>query len=134
MANGRSNNNDWAEKREFKRAPVNFFLSYKVCQPLAEGEVPKEEVAQAIDISEGGMGILTSVKPPSSPGQDTLLSLNFDLTMRDGSTRAISAVGAVRYSIMLFDQAKNRVGLQFVKIDDKDKEIIAAFVASSMLL
>ena len=122
-----------SERRVFKRVAVTFFVTYKVLQPLVEGAEPQELFAQAVDISEGGMGLLFEIKPPTLTGQETHLALSFEITLRDGSAHAIAAKGAVRYCTQTFGQTGCRAGIQFIEIDEKDKELIAAFVASSFL-
>jgi len=114
--------NDQSERREYPRVPVDFLVTFKVLEKSSP-----EEVATALDISVGGVGLLASAEI-SSPEGRAQISLTFDLPCLSGESRPVSATGEVRYCLKLTEENRYRVGVKFLQIADEDKLAIADFV------
>jgi len=119
------------ERRKHERLKVEFTLNYRVDTPL---EVrmsigwDSEVDALMVDLSEGGMAILTSCDIPVG----SVLSINFtliNLTAIEDEERikTLSITGEVRSNFMV-DNTDRRLGIKFIQIGQKDKEAIAEFV------
>jgi len=120
-----------SDRRRHERLKVEFTLNYRVDTPL---EVrmsigwDSEVDALMVDLSEGGMAILTSCDIPVG----SVLSINFtliNLTAIEDEERikTLSIAGEVRSNFRV-DQADRRLGIKFVQINQKDKEAIGEFV------
>ena len=88
--------------------------------------------AQMIDLSQVGLAIATKYNIPAG----TLLSIRFDLAkMNEKGTasfyQAIKVAGDVRSNIKL-SKDEYRLGICFLKIDDKDKAMIEEFVSMAL--
>lgn len=80
--------------------------------------------AEIFDISEGGVGIITSYFLPRG------IILNLKICGKCfGLERDIGAIGEVRYSISN-KQFGYKCGIKFIDMPVADKEIIANFIAS----
>lgn len=123
------------ERRKFERLRVDFILNYRVDTPL---EVrmsigwDSEVDALMVDLSEGGMAILTSCDIPVS----SVLSINFTLInltaiSDEDRIKTLSIAGEVRSNFVV-DKADRRLGIRFVQISQKDKEVIADFVRMTL--
>ncbi len=120
-----------SDRRRHERLKVEFTLNYRVDTPL---EVrmsigwDSEVDALMVDLSEGGMAILTSCDIPVG----SVLSINFtliNLTAIEDEERikTLSIAGEVRSNFSV-DNTDRRLGIKFVQINQKDKEAIAEFV------
>lgn len=123
------------DRRRHERLKVEFTLNYRVDTPL---EVrmsigwDSEVDALMVDLSEGGMAILTSCDIPVG----SVLSINFtliNLTAIEDEERikTLSIAGEVRSNFRV-DQADRRLGIKFVQINQKDKAAIAEFVSMTI--
>jgi len=123
------------ERRKHERLKVEFTLNYRVDSPL---EVrmsigwDSEVDALMVDLSEGGMAILTSCDIPVS----SVLSINFtliNLTAIEDEERikTLSITGEVRSNFTV-DKTDRRLGIKFTQISQKDKEAIAEFVRMTL--
>ncbi len=122
----RSDIADWTEKRKYRRVPVCFHLRYSP-EGARETEVSvgeEERQASIVNISEGGLAILTDRAVPEM----TKLDLRFDLSRQDKTVSSISAVGQVCHNLPLLDRSRFHVGIEFIMIKDADRERIAQFV------
>jgi c-di-GMP-binding flagellar brake protein YcgR len=114
------------EKRKFQRVPVAFFLRYHSsgtcdCDAVVGVEARR---AAVINISEGGLGLLTEDPIP----EETKLDLEFHLEDQGKPLSVISAVGQVCYNILSADRKKYHTGIEFIMIKEKDRERVASFV------
>lgn len=123
------------ERRKFQRLKVDFTLNYRVDSPL---EVrmsigwDSEVDALMVDLSEGGMAILTNCDIPIS----SILSINFTLinltaVSDDERIKKLDITGEVRSNIAI-DKTDRRLGVKFIQISQKDKEAIAGFVRMTL--
>ena len=131
MSQGQTNKNPWDEKRQFKRVNISFTVMYKINSPLTvsmmvEGE---RKAAMALDISEGGMGVLINYDIPKS----TIVTLKFAIVDLAASTvedqcRSLELEGAVRYSLYVKEKYAYRVGIRFINISNNERKFIGKFV------
>jgi len=118
------------EKRKYKRVNVSFTVVYEVNSPLSvRMKVNNKEVnAIALDLSEGGIAVLTSYDIPKL----TLVKVKFiifneNALNKEERSRWIEVKGEVRYNISTKEKAF-RVGVCFVGISAADRTFIADFV------
>lgn len=118
------------ERRKFKRLRVNFTVVYQVDRPLVARMTlgwRKEVEALMLDLSEGGMAIITDYNIPPL----TILSIKFTLINLTLSSekriRVMRLTGQVRYNIPT-DKKEHRLGVCFLEIDEEDRLAIADFV------
>ena len=121
------------ERRKFKRLRVNFTVIYQVDKHLVARMMlgwRKEVEALMIDLSEGGMAILTNYNIPVS----TILIIKFTLinltVSSDKRIRVMRMMGQVRYN-MPSEKKEHRLGICFIEIDEEDRKTIADFVKIS---
>lgn len=119
------------ERRASPRVPVDFLVSYDICRSSGEPS-QDEKQAIALDISEGGIGLMTNFEIPAASTGHVRLRLKFDLILNNGQSHDICSLGEARYCFKVFGESKWHVGIQFVDLKEEDKEIIAAFVRSSL--
>lgn len=116
------------ERRKFKRVKVKLVVIYRKDRPLDvtihEGD--KEVKATMLDISEGGISILTEADIPVS----TTILIRFTLIKTDKDHADfygnMELRGEVRYNRLT--GKSHRVGICFLDISDADKHNIADFV------
>ncbi|MFH0838874.1 MAG: PilZ domain-containing protein [Candidatus Omnitrophota bacterium] len=122
------------ERRQFERIEVSFIVVYKVNTPL----VVRIKVGDkwfdgiALDLSEGGMAILTNHELPSK----TLVTVKFILI----NDRAISS--AYKYRAMeteaevcyarLTKGRGYRIGIRFTNAGEEERTFIARFVKAEL--
>ena len=124
-----SENYSGENRRKFERIPVTFAVFYRVNSPLhIRMQVGDKEVdALAIDISEGGMALLTNYEIPAS----TIVTVKF-IIVNDKAvsaakrSRSINVQGEVRYS-SLTNRKAYRLGVKFIDLSDDDREFIGEF-------
>lgn len=115
-----------AEKRKSRRVEVLFDLVYKVgATPAVSVKVgDKDKYATTMDISEGGMAIMTDYSVPVL----TELDITFHLIYKDHQTPPMSAIGRVCYISVAANRKGYRLGIEFIKIKDEDRKRIIDFV------
>ncbi len=117
------------ERRKFKRVKANFTAIFRIDKPIyVRMMVGNREVdGVLLDLSEGGLCILTTFDIPAS----TILLIKFVLidahSFADNRIAKMDIVGEVRYNI-LFGKQEHRLGICFTQISDKDRKTIADFV------
>jgi len=126
-----NNNYSGEEKRKFKRVKIKFKLDvvYRKDQPLdvrlRDGD--KEYRATMIDISEGGMSIMTEAKIPVS----NVLCIKFTLVRMEKESvdffGEMEVRGEVRYCLGLMPRVF-RLGISFVNVNEKEKQQILNFI------
>ena len=118
------------EKRKFKRVKVSFTVVYEVNSPLSvRMKVNNKEVnAIALDLSEGGIAVLTSYDIPKLTSVKVkFIIFNENAINNERRSRSIEVKGDVRYSILTKEKAF-RIGICFVDISSEDRIFIADFV------
>jgi len=117
------------KKRHFRRARVSLTVVYRANEPLSVRMLTADKEIQAtmVDLSEGGMAVLTNYSLP----QSSILLMRFTLfkiIKEDVSFYGpVSITGEVRYNTMV-DKDLYRLGICFIKIEEQDKREIANFV------
>jgi c-di-GMP-binding flagellar brake protein YcgR len=118
------------DRRRFQRLRMNLSVIYRVDQPVTVrmmiGE--KEVEATTLDLSEGGMGLLTEYNIPAG----TSLFIKFTLfkVSSDGKVNFYGPVvigGEVRSSVL--SEKKYRLGICFSQIEPQDKTEMASFLS-----
>jgi c-di-GMP-binding flagellar brake protein YcgR len=117
------------DRRRFQRLRMNLSVIYRVDQPVTVrmmiGE--KEIEATTMDLSEGGMGLLTEYNIPVR----TSLFIKFSLfkVNSDGKVNFYGPVvigGDVRSNVL--SEKKYRLGICFSRIDPQDKTEMKSFL------
>ncbi|MCK4518814.1 MAG: PilZ domain-containing protein [Candidatus Omnitrophica bacterium] len=117
------------EKRKSERVEVSFTVTYRVNKPptifmLVGG---KEVCALMMDLSEGGMALLTEYEMPAG----TELSIKFTLINFEADKEhyvwLMEIVGKVIYCGP-GEKGESRLGINFTQIEKKDRAAIADFV------
>ena len=119
------------ERRRFKRIEVDFTVFYRVYSPLAvRMRIGDREInALALDISEGGMAVLTSEGAPlSSIATVKFIMLDENTISTESRTRSIVVQGEVRYNFWMEKEKEYRLGIKFTGLSDDDRNFIANFV------
>jgi len=119
------------ERRGFKRVEVNFTVLYKVNSPLeVRMRIGDKEIdALALDISEGGMAILTDYDLPAlSIVTVRFIMLDDNAPSAESRTRSIVVQGEVRYNFWMEKEKEYRLGIKFTGLSDDDRNFIANFV------
>ena len=117
------------ENRRFKRIKANISVFFRIARPAAISLLisRKEVRGTVLDLSQGGISIITNYDIPKS----TLLLIKFTLFKVDCSDVCfygpMEIEGKVTYSLKL---ARNeyRVGICFKKIRRQDKADISNFI------
>lgn len=117
-----------AERRKFARVPLIVDFYYKVERPpeirMKIGD--RTESAFLMDMSEGGIGFVSGIELP----EGTELDITFNLVIKEAANPKIQAVGTVRHCTLQPDSRTYRIGLEFTKIEEGEKELIAQYVRS----
>ncbi len=116
------------ERRQHKRAPVNFNLLYKVQLPAqVRVQVGKmERPAFVQDISEGGLGLLINSEIPP----EALLKVKFSLTSKDEQGVKKTQNFELDVQVCYCMRVKNayRVGVSFVNIVMSERLFVSNYV------
>ncbi len=122
-----------SERRRFKRVRVSLTVFYRVNEPLTVRMMTKDREIKAtiVDLSEGGMAVLTDYALPEA----TVLFIRFTLFKVDKEDVTfygpVEITGEVRYN-NLVDRDVYRLGISFTKITEQDKMEITNFVKMAM--
>ena len=120
------------ERRKFKRLRVNLAIVFRMNNTSKMRMVVenKEIHATMIDLSEGGLAILTN----HDLSEDALLSLKFTLFKVDSDDVSfygpMEIEGTIRYRQTLANN-EYRLGIVFTAIDKEDRKEIDAFVKNA---
>ena len=118
-----------ADRRKFKRLKASLIVIYRVHKPLeALVRIGTREInALMLDLSEGGMAIVTNCNIPVS----TILLIKFTLinpyTFDDERIRTMEITGQIRNNALL-EKKEYRLGVCFTQIAKEDRIAIANFV------
>ncbi len=117
------------ERRKYKRIPVNFIVKYCIRKPMdAIMLIGNMEIkAVMIDLSEGGMAIITDYGIPLG----TELALKFTLvdiytSDQEDNNKIIETLGRVTYCTPI--DKTNRIGISFTEISKQHVSTITDFV------
>ena len=120
------------EKRKFPRVKDNVFIRYL----SGSSSYPKAR-AVASDISAGGL--MFETEENIIPGGELKMDLYQPVKRSKNMLFAISVLAKVIWRTTIpkdnFEQGKNsyRLGLKFLEIKEKDREIISSYVAETAL-
>lgn len=120
------------ERRVFKRLRVNLAIVFRVDKTSkTRMQIENQEIrATMIDLSEGGLSILTNHDIP----EGSLLTMKFTLFKVDSEDVSfygpMDIVGEVRYHHALSNN-EYRLGIVFKKVDTQDRGEIASFIGNS---
>ena len=128
------NQNPSDERRKRKRLKIRLEVKYHVDSPpfvkLSVGD--KETEAIALDLSEGGIAILTDHDIPVATQIFMVLMLSCELSKeRLKSHDTIKTTGEVRSNI-LTGVGKHRLGIAFQGTSEDDRVRIARFVIAGL--
>lgn len=121
------------EMRRFKRVNVSFSVLYTVDAPLTvRMQVGSKEFdAEALDLSEEGMAILTKSKQYAIPAF-TKVTVKFTMLNRsaidEDRYRSIEIKGEVLSSFFMKEKGVYRFGIHFIDISDHERAFINDFV------
>ena len=124
-----------SERRKAERVRVNITVAYQIEKPISIKMLIGEEEVEAtiVDISEGGLAILTKHDLP----METLLVVEFMLIRSEKETsfkyyESVKIKGEVKSSIVLAED-KYRLGVAFKGLGEESKFKIAAFVKKGII-
>ena len=117
------------DRRKFKRLKINFIVYYQVNKPLEiRMKVGSNEVnALMLDLSEGGMAIVTNYDIPISTTLQVKFTLIDKYSHSDTRSRSMDITGEICNNV-LYKQKERRIGISFTDIDSGDREAIVSFV------
>jgi hypothetical protein len=118
-----------SEQRRFKRMKINLSVVFRLARPAAIRLLVgnKEVRATMLDLSEGGLSVLTNYDIPKS----TSLLIKFTLFKVENDDVSfygpMEIIGEVRYNMPLGGN-EYRLGIYYKKIKSQDKIEIANFL------
>lgn len=122
--------NQGGERRQSQRVDVSFWVEASGKAPLIARMIAggNEIEASVLDLSEGGMAILSNFEiPPAS-----IVSVKFSLLKDPGAPesgyKSVQVDAEVKYDLFVKEKSAFRVGLCFVDIPAPDKEVLSGFV------
>jgi c-di-GMP-binding flagellar brake protein YcgR len=124
-----ANKNNSSEQRRFKRMKINLSVVYRLARPAAVRLLigNKEVRATMVDLSEGGLSVLTNYDIPKS----TALLIKFTLFKVENEDVSfygpMDIAGEVRYNMPLGGN-EYRLGIFYKKIKKQDKIEISNFL------
>ena len=125
-----NNEYDGIERRKHKRVKVRLNVIFRKNEPLEVRlrTLDSESRASMVDISEGGMSILSNLNIPVS----TVLWIRF--TLSKGDKESVSFYGTVEVlgkvvNSSVSGQDSYRLGITFLEMDEVSKREIGNFVA-----
>lgn len=122
------------DRRRFQRLDLNITILYRVDEPPAvRMQIGDKDVeATMLNLSEGGMGLVTEYNIPLW----SFLSIKFTLSKMDkgGLVKFFGPLkikGEVRSSVSM-EKNEYRLGIRFMELDYQDKGAITDFVKSAL--
>lgn len=122
------------DRRRFQRLDLNIIILYRVDGPPAvRMQIGDKEIeATMLNLSEGGIGLITNYNIPLW----SLLSIKFTLSRmdKDGLVKFFGPMeikGEVRSNVSL-ERNEYRLGISFMELSYQDKHTIADFVKSAL--
>ncbi len=118
------------DRRKFQRLELNITVYYRIKEPLNIKVMvgDKEIEATMLNISAGGMGIVTKLNIPAY----SIILIKITLAKMDkqgklSSSEPMEVVGEVRYNV-LEDDKQYRLGIRFIGIEKQDQVKIENFI------
>ena len=123
------------DRRIFKRIYASFGLMFNVRSPFEVrvqfGE--KDVDAIAVDIGEGGIGMLTNgVIPIGTRVELKFKIFNDSVHELEGSYRSFELQGDVRYSVVT-KESDYRLGVQFGSVTEEERKFLIDYVRANNL-
>ena len=122
------------DRRRFQRLELNITVYYQIKEPLNIKVMfgDKEIEAMMLNISAGGMGMLTKF---NIPARSTLL-IKITLAKMDKQGKVsfygpMEVVGEVKYNVLEEDK-QYRLGIRFIKVERQDQVEITNFVKMTL--
>ena len=117
------------DRRRDKRVKVNFIVGFLVCKPLEVHMSVENKQTDAVmaDLSKSGMAIISSSSLPKA----ATLELDFTLVTPyriDGKIITKMKIEGNVVNRADLGENKYRLGIEFTKIDEKDRAAIVDFV------
>jgi len=118
-----------ADRRKHERVKVSLIVGFMVCKPLEVhmSVENKQTDAVMVDLSKGGMAIISSYSLPVA----TILELDFALITPyriDGKIITKMKIEGSVVNRAELGENKYRLGIEFTKIAEKDRVAIVDFV------
>ena len=122
------------DRRRFQRLDLNITIIYRIHEPLVLrvqfGD--KEIEATMLNLSEGGIGLITSYNIPAN----TVLFIKLTLSRMNEREQIVcydpmAVMGKVCSNAML-EKNEYRIGIYFTRIDQKDRDEIRNFVKMTL--
>jgi len=117
------------DRRRFSRVILRAEVFYRVLK-VPEGETlqtEKESMAYLFNVSEIGLGFLSGSPMPVGVEMEAVFNFLID-GVRD---LKITAEGQVRYCLLTADYKRHQVGIEFTKLQEKDRKFIADYVRAA---
>jgi c-di-GMP-binding flagellar brake protein YcgR len=123
------------ERRRHKRVKVNFIIIYRIRKPLKILMFIgyKEVSTLMLDLSEGGMAIVTNYDIPVSGVMVIKFTLIDAYAQKNDRVRTMEITGEVRNNRQA-EKGEYRLGVSFTQISEEDRLAIAKFVKSMAVL
>ncbi len=122
------------DRRRFQRLELNITVYYQIKEPLNIKVMfgDKEIEAMMLNISAGGMGMLTKF---NIPARSTLL-IKITLAKMDKQGKVsfygpMEVVGEVKYNVLEEDK-QYRLGIRFIKVERQDQVEITNFIKMTL--
>ncbi len=122
------------DRRRFQRLELNITVYYQIKEPLSIKVMfgDKEIEAMMLNISAGGMGMLTKF---NIPARSTLL-IKITLAKMDKQGKVsfygpMEVVGEVKYNVLEEDK-QYRLGIRFIKVERQDQVEITNFIKMTL--
>jgi len=123
------------DRRRFQRLELNITVYYRIKEPLNIKVMfgDKEIEAMMLNISAGGMGMLTKF---NIPARSTLL-IKITLAKMDKQGKVsfygpMEVVGEVKYNVLEEDK-QYRLGIRFIKVERQDQVEITNFIKMTLM-
>ena len=117
------------ERRKHKRLKANFIVIYQVRKPVKVIMFVEDKEINAVmlDLSEGGMAILTDYDLPTTTTLHTRFTLINIYAHKDARVKSMKIVGEICNNLFI-EKTGYRLGIRFVDISEEDKLSIFEFV------
>ena len=117
------------ERRKHKRLKANFIVIYRVRKPVKVIMFieDKEISAVMLDLSEGGMAILTDYDLSVATVLHTRFTLINIYAHKDARVKSMNIIGEICNNLFI-EKTGYRLGIRFVDISKEDQHSIYEFV------
>jgi c-di-GMP-binding flagellar brake protein YcgR len=117
------------ERRKFKREKAHFTINYRIAQPPEViMDVGKREIeAVMLDISEGGMALITTCEVPKGTRMNLRWTLIDPRAQTDDRIRDFRVEAEVRHCVRVRED-EFRLGLSFIGFGEGDRRAVGQFI------